>query len=203
MARAEDRPWSSFTGYLLPARRLSWVGNERLWQAWSGEFGGNAADAIGAYARYVCSGVEQPPESPFATMKHGWILGSDSFAHRLKGELPLEPTPRGTRQAKALLQDRPEITVDQVLAAVAGYYRLSLSDLTRTGVHVQARSIAVWLCRRCTTTKLSALSRRLGYGRPESIPGIIRRVDTWKGRNSLIQRDILALQRTLDLLDSC
>jgi putative transposase len=31
VARPEDWAWSSFPGYLLPARRLSWVGNERLW----------------------------------------------------------------------------------------------------------------------------------------------------------------------------
>jgi len=30
---------------------------------------------------------------------------------------------------------------------------------------------------------------------------IIRRVKTWKGRNSQVQRDILALERTLDLLE--
>ncbi len=56
VALPEDWPWSSFPGYLLPARRLSWVGNERLWQAWSGEFGGNMARAGSPW--------ELPPRAP-------------------------------------------------------------------------------------------------------------------------------------------
>jgi hypothetical protein len=124
VTRPEDWPWSSFQGYFDPARRLSWVGNERLWQAWRGEFGGDASDAIDDYGRFVCSGVEQPPESPFAAMRHGWILGPASFVWRLKGELPVEPTPRGTPQAKALLEDRHEMAVEQVLVAVADDYGL-------------------------------------------------------------------------------
>jgi putative transposase len=196
----EDWPWSSFPGYVDPARRLSWVGNERLWQAWRGSSGGNACDAVENYGRFVYAGVEQPPDSPFVAMKHGWILGSDSFVCRLKGELPVKPTPRGTPQARALLEDRPEITVEQVLLAVADYYGLLPFDLSRTGVHAQARSITVWLCRRHTTSKFNALSQRLGYARPECIPGIIRRVETWKGRNSQLQSDILALERTLGVL---
>jgi putative transposase len=132
-----------------------------LYQAWRVEFGGNASDAVDDYRRFVASGVEQPPESPFAAMKHGWILGSDSFVRRLKGGLPVAPTSRGKPQAKALLQDRRETTMDQVLAAVDAYYGLSPRDLGCVGEHAQARSIAVWLCRRYTTAKLSALSPRL------------------------------------------
>jgi REP element-mobilizing transposase RayT len=200
VTRPEDWPWSSFPGYLNPARRLSWIGYQRLWQAWRAEFGGSASDAIDDYGRYVSSGVERPPESPFAAMKQGWIPGSDPFVRRLKGELPVKPTPRGTPQAKALLQDRPEMTVDQVLLAVAAYYGLVPVDLSRAGAHAQARSITVWLCRRHTTSKLSVLSQRLGYARPECIPGIIRRVETWKGRDSQIPEDIVALERTLGVL---
>jgi len=108
---------------------------------------------------------------------------------------------RGTPQAKALLQDRRETTVDHVLSAVADYYGLSPRDLGRVGEHAQARSLAVWLCRRYTAAKLGALSQRLGYARPECIPGIIRRVESWKGRNSQIQGDILALERQLHVLE--
>jgi len=132
-------------------------------------------------------------------MKQGWILGSDSFVCRLKGRLPVEPTPRGTPQAKALLQDRPETSVDHVLLAAADHYGLSPPDLVRVGEHAQARSIAVWLCRRYATSKLRAVSQQLGYARPECIPGIIRRVESWKRRNSRIQGAILALERTLDV----
>ena len=45
VAGPEDWPWSSFPGYLLPARRLSWVGNERLW---GGQGSGGARGQTGS-----------------------------------------------------------------------------------------------------------------------------------------------------------
>ena len=58
---------------------------------------GDASDAITEYGRFVGSGVERPPESPFVGLKHGWILGSDSFVRRLKGRLPVG-RPLGARR---------------------------------------------------------------------------------------------------------
>ena len=43
------------------------------------------------------------------------------------------------------------------------------------------------------------LSQRLGYACPECVPGIIRRIETWKGRNAQIQQDLLASERTLNV----
>jgi putative transposase len=198
VVRPEDWPWSSFPGYVDPARRLSWVGYERFYRAWRGEFGGSASDAIAEYGRFVNAGVERPPESPFAALKHGCILGSDSFVRRLKGGLPVAPTPRGTPQARALLRDRPETTVDHVLSAVGEHYGLMRGDLGRVGEHAQARSLAAWLCRHYTTAKLSELSRVLGYARPECIPGIVRRVESWRGGDAQILETLVALERRLD-----
>jgi hypothetical protein len=45
-----------------------------------------------------------------------------------------------------------------------------------------------------TTAKLGQLSRTLGYARPESIPGIVRRAEVWKGRDPMVDLHI----RTLD-----
>jgi putative transposase len=198
VARPEDWRWSSYPGYVDPARRLGWIGYEWLFRAWQGEFGGSVSDAIADYGRFVDSGVDRPPESPFAALKHGWILGSDSFVHRLKGALPEAPTPRGTPQARALLRDRPETTVDQVLWAVGKHYGLTPDDLGRVGEHARARSLAAWLCRRYTTAKLSELSRVLGYARPECIPGIVRRVESWRGGDAHLRGTLVALERRLD-----
>ena len=73
VARPEEWSWSSYPGYADPTCRVSWIAYDRLWQAWRGEFRGKTTDAIDDYRRFVTSGVEQPPESPFAVMRHGWI----------------------------------------------------------------------------------------------------------------------------------
>jgi putative transposase len=133
VARPEDWRWSSYPGSVDPARRLGWIGYEWLYRAWRMEFGGSASDTIAEYGRFVDSGVDRSPESPFAALKHGWILGSDSFVRRLKGGLPEAPTPRGEPQARALLRDRPETTVDQVLSAVGEHYGVTPGNLGRAG----------------------------------------------------------------------
>ena len=55
--------------------------------------------------------------------------GSAWFVCRLRGELPVEPAPWRTPRAKALLEERPEAVVEQVVLAVAHYYGLSPCDL--------------------------------------------------------------------------
>jgi chromosomal replication initiation ATPase DnaA len=111
--------------------------------------------------------------------------------------MPTAPTALGTPHAHALLLDRPETTMDEVLKAVADHFKLTPCDLGRGGEHALARSLAVWLCRRHTTAKLGPLSRGLGYARPESIPGIVRRVEVWKGRDPKVGLHIRTLEAVL------
>lgn len=176
---------------------INWIACETLWQSWRAEFGGDAADAVQAYQHFVNDGIEQPPQSPLTSMRHGWILGSAAFADRLKREIPAAPTPRGSPHAKALLLDRPEITMEEVLDAVAHHFKLAPGDLARAGEHALARSLAAWLCRRHTSAKLSLLSRRLGYARPESIPGIVRRVEIWRSRDAQVEIRLRTLEAML------
>jgi hypothetical protein len=69
-----DFRWSSYPGYALKRKRLSWVAYDVLLDAWQGGLGGSAPAA--AYRRYVQQGVASPPENPFQEAKHGWLLGS-------------------------------------------------------------------------------------------------------------------------------
>ena len=125
--------WSSYSGYADESRRLPWVAHERLWRAWAGEFGGDAATAPEAYRRFVAAGLERPPGSPFAALRHGWVLGSSAFEARLKGQLPSAPTPRATREARAVERDRPELSWSDVVGEVCAHYGLTPSDLARRG----------------------------------------------------------------------
>jgi putative transposase len=193
----EDWPWSSYPGYADDTRRLAWVAYERLWQAWRGDFGGDDATAHEAYRRFVAAGVERPPETPFAAMRHGWVLGSPAFEARLKAALPTAPTPRATRHARALLRGRPELAWPEVLRQVCDHYALSPSDLTGTRRHARARAVAAWLGRRYTTVRLGELSRQLGYARPQCIAGILRRLDDARSRDPAISRDLDALEHRL------
>ncbi len=73
----EDWQWSSFPGFVDPARRRSWVAYDAVWDAWQGEFGGD--DARSAYARFVEDGVRRAPQSPFAGSNGRRVLGGREF----------------------------------------------------------------------------------------------------------------------------
>ena len=81
VARPEEWEWSSYPGYVSPARRRPWVRYETLLSAWSGEWGG--ADAGEAYRGFVEAGLSNPPSSPFRDTFGGWVLGSSGFVERL------------------------------------------------------------------------------------------------------------------------
>ena len=53
--------------------------------AWQGGMGGR--DPAAAYRRFVQQGVELPPVSPFQQAAHGWLLGSQAFADKIRREM--------------------------------------------------------------------------------------------------------------------
>ena len=160
VARPEEWEWSSYPGYVSPARRRAWVRYETLLSAWRGEWGG--ADAAEAYRGYVEAGLSDPPSSPFRDTFGGWVLGSRDFLERLRtlaGANASDSPPRKARQLAGL-------EVDTVLAAVREYYDLDADGLRRSHDRHIGRALAAWLCRRHTIAPLRELTSALGLRRP-------------------------------------
>lgn len=171
MARPEDREWSSYPGYVSPARRRPWVRYESLLAAWRGEWGG--ADGVEAYRGFVEAGLIDPPQSPFRDTFGGWVLGSSGFVARLRamvGAITADSPSRAARQLAGL-------EVETVLAAVSAYYGLDAGALRRSRDRHIARALAAWLCRRHTIAPLSELAVGLGLLRGESVPALVRRLE--------------------------
>jgi hypothetical protein len=81
--------------------------------------------------------------------------------------------------------------------AVVRHFKRAPGNLERAGEHALARSLAVWLCRRPAAARLSLLSRRLGDARPESIAGIVRRVESWRSREPQVEIVLSLLEAML------
>ena len=92
-------PWSSYPGHAHQGQRLEWVAYDELLASWGGAFGGS--DAAAAYRRFVTAGLVEPPEPPWATAHHGWILGSLAFADRV-GAMIRGAAPRKLRRESRL-----------------------------------------------------------------------------------------------------
>jgi putative transposase len=144
VTRPEQWAWSSYAGYRDVRRAQSWVAQDALLLAWQGAQGGN--DARRAYVRFVEAGLSDPPRSPFREAFGGWLLGSDRFVARLRklaGAIASNPPAPEARQLSGLDPGR-------IFAAVAEFYRLEVSALSRRRDPHLARAVAAWLCRRHT-----------------------------------------------------
>ena len=174
-ARLVERPeqwaWSSYPGYFRPQRRYPWVAYEGLLSAWTGEWGGR--EAAGAYRRFVSAGLREPLESPFREAFGGWVLGSSRFLARLGGLAGASSDPPAP-EARHL----GSIDAGSILSAVASYYGVERSCLSRRHDCQRARGAAAWLVRRHTEMPLRELAGLLGLSRADSVPNLTRRVES-------------------------
>lgn len=170
--RPEQWAWSSYAGYRDPRRAQPWVAHGAMLRAWQGERGGR--DPRGAYVRFVEAGLASPPPpSPFREAIGGWILGSERFVARLRGLAgPVRSNPP-IPEARQLAGLDPK----RIIAAVAEFYGLERSSLSRRGDPHLARPVAAWLCRRHTEASHRQLAEWLGLSRADSVPNLTRRLE--------------------------
>ena len=80
VARPEQWKWSSYAGYRNPKAALEWVTYNRV----LGEFGGKRGEARRSYCRFVHAGVVESPPAPWKNAFGGLLVGSESFAMRVR-----------------------------------------------------------------------------------------------------------------------
>ena len=173
VARPEAWQWSSYPGYVEPARRRPWVAYQVLLDAWRGEQGGT--DPSAAYRQFTEAGLADPPPSPFREAFGGWALGSPSFVDRLRSLVG----PANDRHATSDSEARQLVAPDPeaICAEVARFYHREPAALAaRHDPHI-ARPVAAWLCRRHGEAPLRELAARFGLSRADSVPNLTRRID--------------------------
>ncbi|WP_435005378.1 REP-associated tyrosine transposase [Tundrisphaera lichenicola] len=169
--RPEAWAWSTYPGYIDPARRRPWVAHQVLLNAWEGEHGGR--DPVAAYRDFTEAGMLQPAPSPFREAFGGWALGSTRFVDRLR--TLSGPLAGGTPSSEA--RRLAGLDPDTICAEVAAFYDLEPSALAARHDHHIARAVAAWLCRRHTQAPLRELATRFGLSRADSVPNLTRRID--------------------------
>jgi putative transposase len=188
VARPEQWEWSSYPGYRDPRRRQAWVAYDRLLAAWQGDHGKSVATA---YVRFVEAGLSTPPASPFREAFGGWILGSERFLDQLRSRVGLVSTNPPLPEARQLAGLDP----DRIMAAVAGFYGVDATLLSRRHDPHLARAVAAWLCRRHTTAPLRLLAERLGLSRADSVPNLTRRLEARLQASPSLAEELDAIMR--------
>ncbi len=187
--RPEQWEWSSYPGYRDVRRAQPWVAHDALLAARQGDRGGR--DARRDYIRFVEAGLTDPPPPPFREAIGGWILGSERFVARLRsraGPVRSNPPIPEARQLAGLDPKR-------IFAAVAEFYGLDGSSLSRRGDPHLARAVAAWLCRRHTEAPLRQLAEWLGLSRADSVPNLTRRLEARLKASPQLSDDLAEILR--------
>ncbi len=91
------------------------------------------------------------------------------------------------------------ITVDEVLAATASEYGVSVSDYHGFRSVAGGRDVAAYLCRRYTSATLAELSKRFGLGHPDSSSDIVKRSKKHIESNPAISKRVKRIEKRLGL----
>ena len=185
-----DWPWSSYRGYTRKTAQLSWIRYDALYAAWQGEMGGSYPEA--AYRRFVESGIANPPNSPLATAREGWLLGSEAFVARIKRQMKHPRHPDQVPQWRRL-----ELTAQQVLQAVAEFYGVPTQDYAIKRSTVAGRDLAAYIAHRRTTITLRELAKQFGLRHPDSVSNLIRRAECAIAQSKTLRLDLKKIQQLL------
>jgi len=93
-----------------------------------------------------------------------------------------------------------KVTVDQIQKAVAEHYSLTQADLIserRARAVARPRQVAMWLAKQITTRSLPDIGRRFGGRDHTTVLHAVRRIESLKGEDPAIARDVDVLLRKL------
>ncbi len=186
--RPDAYRFSSFPGYCRASRALEWVAYDRV----LADFDARPAEARRAYGRFVRSGVESPPKSPFARAVGGVLLGSEAFVDRMRRMLDSQSVDPSVPQREHLRR-RPALP--QILEAVARQFGHDAPPwVPGTRSDDAGRAVAAYLARRRFGYPAKAVANALGYRDAGGVTHAIKRIDA-AGAN--LRRTIAKIERRL------
>ena len=159
----------------VPRRRGKWVTYERV----LGEFGGMGVEARRRYCRFVEAGVAEPPDAPWKNALGGLLVGSASFAMRVRRLLADRQADQEVPQLERL---RARPSLERIVAAVADHFGCAVDEWS-SGRRSDAlgRAVAAYLARRRFGYSMAAIAEVLGYRRHSSVGTAVARVEAAGG----------------------
>jgi putative transposase len=166
VGRLEDWSWSSYPAYVGSEKAPAWLVREDTYGALGRQ------DRHQGYRLFVEAGVEEEVAAFYGRRRQSPMLGDAGFQERvLRRVQAAEEVPRH--------EQRRWLAPEQVLAAVARHYGLSVERLTARGdsrAVSQARQMAMWLCQQETGLTLRALGELFGGVHYSTVVQNIRRL---------------------------
>jgi len=187
----EEYGWSSCRAYLGLEKAPEWL----AWEEVLEQHGQSLRSARQEYRRFLLEGISRPPISPFKEVVASTLLGSSNFVERVKNRLQDCLPERDVPAAREL---RREILLSAVTAAVCQAYGISADQLTVRGrKENEARSVAVYLCRRLSRASIREIGAFFGGVDGSAVSHIVAKVlEKGKGDKKL-KRTLMRLEQAL------
>jgi hypothetical protein len=183
-----QRTAETYAGYRNPKAALEWVTYERV----LGEFGGVGIDARRAYCRFVQAGVAEPPVSLWRNALGVLLVGSESFAMRVRRLLGDRCSDREVPQFGQL---RGCPSLERISATVAAHFDCALGEWS-SGRRSDAidRAVAAYLARQRFGYSMVDIAEILGYRGHSSVRTALIRVEA---AASSVQKSLATLEKQL------
>lgn len=138
----DNFPWSSYRVLIGLEKQPGWLDVEPVLHCWASA----REEAMQNYRRYVEQGLTVRLPDPFLSVREQTILGSDSFADKIRRKYLLKRGVRDEQQEVSLKHLLRSISVEDVVSAVADVYDISRAEvLKRRSRHADARKLAMYL----------------------------------------------------------
>ena len=158
---------------------------------------GGARRTIGV--RPLCgAGLGPSAPSPFRDAFGGWVLRSERFLARLRSLASSIQSNPPVAEARHLAGIDPK----RDFAAVRDFYGLDEAALSRRHDPHVAPAVAAWLCRRHTEASLRELAVWLGLSRADSVPNLVRRIETRLKASPELSNDLAAILKRANSPDA-
>jgi len=176
--------WSSYRAYAGYEKARSWLRMQEVLAHVKGGRPGYRARAEDQLRQGHCEDV-------WSTLKWGVVLGSATFAERVRKRAAIVRESRGRRA----LQN--EVTWDEVVAAVEAVKGETWEDFV--GRHGDwGRDLALWVARRRARLKLTELGEKAGGMDYSAVSEAVRRFERKQAKQPAVRN---ALRRTLHILN--
>lgn len=170
--KPEDYQWSSYRGYHRAADIVDFVTYDDV----LAELNADRSAARREYRKYVADAVKSAPPSPFDGATHGFIVGSDKFADKVRkilaqrssGKLP--PSLKKSLKAPAM---------KKIVDAVCDVFKVDAKSW-KSGTRSDdlSRAVAAFVARRTYGYKTGEIAGSLGYSGSSGVTQAVKRVES-------------------------
>jgi putative transposase len=177
----EEYRWSSYSAYRFArnaAAAPAWLDWETVLQ----EHSKDVRNARRAHQRFVEAGIEDPPTSPVKSAVGGVFLGQAAWVEQMRKQLADEPEDANVPQRKRLAW-RP--TRAEIICLAQDHFGVGSSELSQVRRHGNdARTATVYLIRRLTDEKVTALAKQFGGVSVAAISKLLSRAELRRQEDS-------------------